>query len=120
MLARASLKGTRQASSWTAANSRVAAQALQRNLSASAAWSSANAKAASRISLAAASAGYFWAADNAKGLSHRAGRIPRNFGHAASPPPTPDATHRALVVRRCTALVCVEARRARLPAIRAS
>jgi len=117
MLARASRQGTRQASSWTAAKSRVAAQAVQRNLSASAAWSSANAKAASRVSLAAASTGYAWAAHNARSLSHTAVRVPRYFWHA-TPPPRADSNHRALVVRRCTALVCIEPKRARLPAIR--
>ena len=110
IITRASLKGTRQASSWTAANSRTAAAALQRNVSAGAAWSGANAKAASRASLAAASASYSWAAHNLSSIS-------RGFRHATPPVET---NHRALAVRRCTALVCVEQKRVHLPMIRAN
>jgi hypothetical protein len=43
------------------------------------------------------------------------GRFSRPIERAA---PLPD-NHRALVVRRCTALICIEPRRAALPAIRA-
>jgi len=110
ILARASLKGTRQASSWSAANARTVAAALQRNASAGAAWSGANAKAASRATLAAASASYSWAALNLWGVSLDA--------QPATPPA--EATHRALAIRRCTALVCVEPKRVHLPMIRAS
>jgi hypothetical protein len=110
IITRASLKGTRQASAWTAANTRIATAALQHNVSAGAAWSGANARAASRASLAAAIASYSWAGHNVRTIS-------RGFWHAT---PRPDTNHRALVVRRCTALACVEPKRARLPAIRAS
>jgi len=108
IFARASLKGTRQASLWTAANASTAAVALQRNVSAGAAWSGANARAASRATLAAASASYSWAALHLWGVSL----------DAQSPPA--EAEHRALVVRRCTALVCVEHKRVHLPMIRAN
>lgn len=110
IFARASLKGTRQASLWTAANASTAAVALQRNVSAGAAWSGANARAASRATLAAASASYSWAALHLWRVSLDA--------QSATPPA--EAEHRALVVRRCTALVCVEHKRVHLPMIRAN
>ena len=95
---------------WTAANASTAAVALQRNVSAGAAWSGANARAASRATLAAASASYSWAALHLWGVSLDA--------QSATPPA--EAEHRALVVRRCTALVCVEQKRVHLPMIRAN
>ena len=45
------------------------------------------------------------------------GSISRGFRHAAPPVET---NHRALVIRRCTALVCVEQKRVHLPMIRAN
>jgi hypothetical protein len=110
MLWRVSLKDTQQASSWVAAKTRALAMVLQRNLSAGAAWSGANARAAGCASLAAVSAGYSRTALYARSLSS-------GFWHA---PPRADINHRALVVRRCTALILIEPRRSRLPAIRAS
>lgn len=110
IVARASLEGTRRAWSWTDARARVTAGALRRNVSAGAAWSSANAKAATSASLGAISTGYAWGGVTLK-------TVARNLGHAE---PAADTSHRALVLRRCTALICIEPKRARLPMIRAS
>jgi hypothetical protein len=109
ILSRASLKGAQSASLWIGATSRAANGTLKRNLSAGAAWTGATAGASARISVAAASAGYSWAALNMRAMSHGMRRTK----------PQADTDHRGLVVRRCTALVCLEPRRARLPAIRA-
>ena len=109
ILARASLKGAQSASLWIGAKSRAANGTLQRRLSAGAAWTGAKARASARISVAAASAGYSWTALNMRAMSHGVRRTK----------PQADTDHRALVARRCTALVCLEPRRARLPAIRA-
>ena len=105
IVTRASLKGTRQAWSWTDASARVTADALRRNASAGAAWSAANAKFAASATLAAASAGYAWSAVTLKTVSHRLKQAQ----------PSADANHRALVLRRCTALICIEPKRTRLP-----
>jgi hypothetical protein len=43
--------------------------------------------------------------------------LPRQSERAA---PQPEANHRALVVRRCTALICIEPKRSGLPALRPS
>ena len=110
IVTRASLKQTRQASAWTAANARTATSALQRKVSAGAAWSGASVLAVRRSTFEAASCGYAWTAVNFKTISRR-------LSHAE---PASDANHRALVVRRCTALVCTEPKRARLPMVVAS
>lgn len=107
ILARASVKRASIASSWIAATSRAANGTLQHSLSTGAACAKAGASA--RISVAAASAGYSWTTLNMRAMSHGMRRTK----------PQVDTDHRALVVRRCTALACLEPRRARLPAIRA-
>jgi hypothetical protein len=109
VLARASIHGAAIGSSWIAAKSCALALALQTRLSAGAAWTAARTQALARSSLATASAGFSWAVLNVRRLS---------LGHTHAGRQT-DANHRALVVRRSTALACVEPRRSRLPAIRA-
>jgi hypothetical protein len=64
----------------------------------------------SRTTLAAASAGYSWAALHLRSISPEA--------KPAAPPV--ETEHRALAIRRCTALVCVEQKRVHLPMIRAN
>jgi hypothetical protein len=99
LVARNSLNGAAIGSSWIAAKSRAGALSLQDELVHLASWTNKKAGHLSRASLATASLGFSWAKPN---------------GQPAS------ANHRALVTRRCTALISFEPRRARLPAIRLS
>lgn len=106
-LARASFKAASIGFASIAAKSRALALVLQGWLSAGAAWTGAKSEALARASLATASAGFSWADLNVR-------RIPLAYSHAAG---RANTGHRALVVRRCTALACVEPRRARLPTV---
>ena len=109
-LARAALKAASISRAWLVVRSRELALLLQRSLSASAAWTGAKADVLARASLATGSAGFSWAVVNVRRISLR-------YTKAERPS---EANHRGLAVRQCTALVCLEPRRARLPAIRAS
>lgn len=109
-LARASSNAASIGFACIAAKSRALVLALQRGLSAGAAWTGAKSGALARASLATASAGLSWADLNVRRISHAYSRV---GGQA-------DTGHRALVVRRCTALACIEPRRAGLPAMRAA
>jgi hypothetical protein len=104
-----SLAGARRARSWGAARSQAAAIALKRDLSDGAAWSAAKAKEAARASIVSGRAGYSWAALR---MRHAANETFR------AKPPVIDQTRRALVVRRSTALICFDPKRAGLPAHR--
>ncbi len=96
-LARVSIKGATIGAAWSAAQSRAGVAALHRESTRVAASTRKKAGHFSRASLATASLGFSWA---------------KQPGHHAD-------AHRALAIRRCTALICIEPRRARLPAIRA-
>ena len=109
VLARASFKAVSISFAWIAAKSRVLALVLQGWLSAGAVWTGAKAEALARVSLATASAGFSWAAQNVRSVSLAHAQAGRQRA----------ANHRTLVVRRCTAPVCIEPRRAQLPAVRA-
>jgi hypothetical protein len=106
-LARAAVAGASIATTWSAAQSRALARSLrretirlaallQRETVRLASWTRKKTGHFSRASLATASLGFAW--------TNQAGQ-------------PSDARHRALAVRRCTALVSFEPRRARLPAI---
>jgi hypothetical protein len=92
--ARATAEHASTASAWTMAQSRALARSLQRETTRFGAWSNKKARHFTRASLATASLGFSWSA-----------------------PPAPKAERRALVVRRCTALILTEPPRARLPAL---
>jgi hypothetical protein len=106
ILKQASLKGASVGSAWIAVKSRASALALQNWLSAGAAWTSAKAEALARTSVATASAGFSWAVVNVRRISLAYSRAGRK-----------DAGHRALVVRQCTALVCIEPQRTAIIAL---
>lgn len=97
-LARVSIKGASIGAAWSAAQSRSLATSLRRETIQLASRTRRKAGHFSRASLATASLGFSWAQS-----TERHGQ----------------ANHRALAVRRCTALICLEPPRARLPAIRA-
>jgi hypothetical protein len=99
IVARASLKGVSTGSSWIAATSRAISLSLRRELARLACSARNKAGHFSRASLATASLGFSWSKPTER--------------HAGN-------SHRALVVRPGTALICTEPRRAWLPAIRAS
>jgi hypothetical protein len=86
------------ASVWARIEAARLAIVLHRELRRFSAWTRKKAGHFSRTSLATASLGFSWAKTEG---------------------PHPAAAHRALAIRRCTALVLFEARRARLPALRA-
>ena len=94
-LARASITGASIASAWSAAQSRAGAAALHRESTRLASWTRKKAAHFSRASLATASLGFSWA---------------NQAGHA-------DTAHRALVIRRSTALISFEPRPAHWPAL---
>ena len=95
-LARAAIKGASIAAAWSAAQSQTLANSLRRETIQLAAWTRQKTGHFSRASLATASLGFSWA----KPAGGQAG-----------------ANHRAFAIRRCTALVSFEPRRAHLPAI---
>ena len=95
-LARAAVKGASIGAGWIAAQSQALATSLRRETIKLASWARKKTEHFSRASLATASLGFSWA---------------KQAGQPA------DANHRALVIRRCTALVSFEPRRAHLPAI---
>jgi hypothetical protein len=106
-LARAAIKGASIAASWSAARSRAAGVVLQRDtlrLAASlrretsrlTSWTRKKTGHFSRASLATASLGFSWTKSNTQQA---------------------DPHRQAVAIRRCTALVSFEPRRARLPAI---
>jgi len=109
ILARASRKNASTSFAWTAKTSGETARSLQRSLSASAVWTGAKAHSLASFSRATAAAGFSWAALNITGLSLTGRRAKRKT----------DSRHRALVVRRCTAVACIEPWRAKLPMVRA-
>jgi hypothetical protein len=94
-LARASITGASIASAWSAAQSRAGAAALHRESTRLASWTRKKAGHFSRASLATASLGFSWA-NQAGGANN---------------------THRALVIRRSTALISFEPRPAHWPAL---
>jgi len=98
-LARATVKGASIAAAWSATQSRAGAAALHRESTRLASWTRKKAGHFSRASLATASLGFSW---------------------AKSDVPHPDPRHRALAIRRCTALAAFEPRRAQLPALSGS
>jgi hypothetical protein len=105
----------RRAASWSAPHAQAAALALKRNLSEGAAWSAAKAtqagEATAHASMAAATRmSHSWAALKTRHASN---------GLLREEPPATGRTHRALVVRRSTAIICFEPRRSGLPAQRA-
>ncbi|MGE3529231.1 MAG: hypothetical protein AB7G54_07360 [Methyloceanibacter sp.] len=112
ILGRATLANAGRAASWSGANARVAASLLRRNISDGAAWSAARTKQAARASIATSRQAYSWAALRLRDASHAASR-------AEATPVGAQAT-RALIVRRSTALIMFEPKRAGLPALRAS
>lgn len=95
-LARAAIKGASIAGAWSAAQSQALARSLRREIVQLAAWTRQKTGHFSRASLATASLGFSWA---------------KSAGEQA------DANRRALAIRRCTALVSFEPRRAHLPAV---
>jgi hypothetical protein len=116
VLARNSAQGARVASAWTATTSRAAATStragalhLQRNLSTGAAWSGAKAKATAQSSVAASRATYVWAASWATHKMHYGSN-----GYLRAKPSL-DQNHRALVVRRSTALIRFEPKQGPFP-----
>jgi hypothetical protein len=110
LFARAARVEARRASSWGAAHSRTAAVVLKRNMADGAAWSSAKAKTTAQASIAASRIGYSWAALRMRQASNGFFRATR---------PVADQNHRALVVRRSTAIICFEPKRGGHPALRA-
>jgi hypothetical protein len=95
-LARASIKAASIGAAWSAAQARALATSLRRETVRLASWTNKKAGHFSRASLATASLGFSWT---------------KQAGQRA------DASHRALVIRRCTALISFEPRRAHLPAL---
>ena len=94
-LARAAITGAAIASAWSAAQSRAAATALRRESTRLASWTRHKAGHFSRASHATASLGFSW----------------------AKPAGPADTAHRALAIRRSTALISFEPRRAHVPAL---
>ena len=107
MLARASLDAASLGLAWLARQSQALAAALHEWLSAAAAFTGAKAKIWTRISFARTSAGYSYAARSMSRILHSAWRVTRRT----------EASAKALVLRRCTALACVAIPRAKFPAI---
>ncbi len=97
-LARVSIKGATTGGAWSAAQSRALATSLRCESIELASWTRRKAGHFSRASLATASLGFSWTKQPGQ--------------HADTHP-------RTLAIRRCTALICIEPLRARLPAIRA-
>ena len=110
IFARASLKGTRQASLWTAANASTAAVALQRNVPPAP---------PGREQMPEPRAAPLSPQLRRATLGPRCNLWGVSLDAQSATPPA-EAEHRALVVRRCTALVCVEHKRVHLPMIRAN
>jgi hypothetical protein len=81
---------------------------MKRNMADGAAWSAAKAKATAHASVAAGRATYSWAA---LGIHH----VSDGWLIRAKPPI--DLNHRALVVRRSSALICFEPKQGRFPAL---
>ena len=109
LLVRALRVEARRAGSWGAVQAQAAAVVLKRNISEGAAWSSAKAKAAARA-IPAERVSHSWAALRMRHASN---------GLLREESPAIGHTHRALVVRRSTALICFQPKRAGLPALRA-
>jgi hypothetical protein len=97
VLARATIKGASIAAAWSVTQARALALSLRRELGQLASSTRKKTGHFSRASLATASLGFSWA--------KQAERHP------------PGANHRALAIRRCTALISLEPRRARLPTV---
>ena len=110
VFARVSLDAASLGLAWLARQSRALTIALHEWLSAASAFTAAKAKIWARNSVTQASAGYSYAARNMSRILHGAWRAARRM----------EVSARALVLRRCTALVCVAIPRAKLPAIRDS
>ncbi|HEU4475189.1 MAG TPA: hypothetical protein VFR71_00630 [Methyloceanibacter sp.] len=115
IIGRASAQRAAAATAWTIEQSRRLAQAAKQNATNAAVIArdgtkvaGAKAKALTR-GLARTNAGLVWSLARAKQLRPSA----RSTGAE------PGINHRALTIRRCTALICVEPRRDRLPALRA-
>jgi hypothetical protein len=116
IVARASADGAATASASVMEQSRRLARATKKNTVRGALMAReasdvarARAQALTRAARHAGSTGLAWSLSKAQTLVRAARR----------PGPEPDSNHSALVVRRCTALICVEPRRDRLPALRA-
>jgi hypothetical protein len=116
IICRASADKAGAASAWTIEQSRGLAQAAKQNATNAAVIArdgtkvaGAKAKALTRAGLAHTNAGLVWSLARAKQLRPSA----RSTGAE------PGINHRALTIRRCTALICVEPRPDRLPALRA-
>ncbi len=105
--ARASVAGASSGLSWSVQNARGFSHGLHGVLSAAAAGTSTRAQTFARASVAGASSGFSWAVQNARRILQ------------AAPDDRRSAAHRALVVRRSTALIRFEPKRAGLPAHRA-
>jgi hypothetical protein len=115
LFVRAARIEARRAASWSAPHAQAAALALKRNLSEGAAWSAAKAtqarEATAHASMAAtARMSQSWVALKTRHASN---------GLLREVPPATSRTHRALVVRRSTAIICFEPRRSGLSAPRA-
>ncbi len=95
-LARAAMASASTSAAWSAARSQALATSLRRETIQLASWTLKKTGHFSRASLATASLGFSWA----KPAGQRA-----------------DANHRALVIRRSTALISFEPRRAHLPVV---
>ncbi len=111
LFVRAARVEARRASSWGAAHSRTAAVVLKRNMTDGAAWSAAKAKDTAQASIVASRMGYSWAALRMRQVCN---------GFLRATPPVLNQNHRALVVRRSTAIICFEPKHAGRPALRAS
>jgi hypothetical protein len=114
LFVRAARIEARRAASWSAPHAQAATLALKRNLSEGAAWSAAKATqardATARATIAAARMSHSWAELK---MGHASNGLSREEA------PATGQTHRALVVRRSTAIICFEPRRSGLPALRA-
>ena len=108
-LARAALKAASVSLAWLMVRSRAVALVLQRRLAAVMASTGTRIEALSRASLATASAGFSWAAQSVRRVS--LARAEAGQQRATN--------HGSLVGSQCTALACIEPRRAQLPAVRA-
>jgi hypothetical protein len=115
IVARASVDGASTASASAVEQARRLVRATKKNVAVGAliarettGVARERAQALTRTARQAGSAGLAWSLSKAQTLVRAARR----------PGPEPDSNHSALVVRRCTALICVEPRRDRLPALR--